>query len=299
MQSSSLAPIPSGDHIPEAKAEVSLRIDEDHIHCPLSLEIMRHPILVSDGRHYELTELLDSIKRYGLVSPVNREPLTYAVYDRGLEASLAKTFKDDERYKAYDRTADLLELENLFQRDQLRKLHEHEAHQEVKLQNIEQIQVRRQAEVLQQIRMRVAAPPVALPVHVIHINNMDDAQRMRQMDAACLDLLRRIPVRGIGRYFVIYLVTAMFIDEMYETSHSGPHDSSPEHMHDSINDSRAVPIGMLVATADAAIRYAGQNANGLFHRMRGVVSGYFSAWARPAEQVDDDFGPNHVRQHLL
>jgi hypothetical protein len=305
----------------ESKAGVTLKADEDHIHCPISLQIMRHPILASDGRHYELAQLLDSIKRQGLISPVNRDPLTSVLYDLGLQASLEKTFVDGDRYPNYDRAAGMGELDALFQHQRFLQLRQLEVYQEEKLRVIEQVQVRRQAEVLQQIRQRPRAAPMG-DVH-INIDEMPDgeaedlqieglqlglaernaivnarlAAQVLQAEDAVLHLLRRIPIRNVGRFFAIYIFATLLLDAGYELMHSGPHDSSAAHLQDDIG--HVAPVGILVAAADVALRRFSQNANGLFNQVR-VAKNYFAGWARQVEPGEgDDMGAYHVRPHVL
>jgi hypothetical protein len=319
----------------EAKVKAILKADEDHIHCPISQEVMRHPILASDGRHYELTELLTWIKRKGLESPVNREPLNAVLYDLGLQASLEKTFADSDRYPNYDRTAGLRELDTLFQHQRFLQLRELQAYQEEKLQVIEQVQVRRQAAVLQQIRghaLAVPVPDVRIDINarmegqaedlqiegapmnldaigIDDVNNADNGMvqmrgilpHLRRPDPVArfnlFNLLRQIPVHEAKRFFGVYMFVAFVLSAGYELTHSGAHDSSAAHRSDVVD--HVAPVAMLVAAADVAVRHVSQNAHGLFNRMRGAAN-YFGCWVHPAARDEgDDMGPHHVRQHIL
>lgn len=315
----------------ESKAEVVLKADEDHIHCPITQQVMRHPVLASDGRHYELTALLNWVKRKGLESPISREPLTSVLYDLGLQASLEKSFADDDRHANYNRTADMHELGALIQQQQFLQLRQLDAFQEEKLQMIEQVQARRHAAVLQQIRWRALAVPVRdvrmdinarpegqpedIEVEGVDFDAIDvnaDNVQMRRIwqnrhefihadhvdHVDHVNLLRHLPMKEFGRFFCIYMLVSLTLYSGYELVHSGSHDSSQDHLQDVID--HAAPAGMLVATADVAVRYISQNAHGFFSRMRGAVSNYFGGWVRPAaREEDNDMGEYHVRPHIL
>ncbi|RDI48110.1 U-box domain-containing protein [Aquicella lusitana] len=92
-----------------------LTVDKDLIYCPLSLNIMRYPVLASDGYHYELAVLLESITRLGPISPMTKEPLTGFCMDLHLKNTLDHNFKNDSsRYDEYDKQAVLKTLSAYF-----------------------------------------------------------------------------------------------------------------------------------------------------------------------------------------
>lgn len=50
-------------------------------YCPLTNKQMRHPVLASDGYHYELNALLQRILNNQLKSPLTQKRITYIQYD--------------------------------------------------------------------------------------------------------------------------------------------------------------------------------------------------------------------------
>ena|SRR3989338_50483 len=96
----------------------SIKIDSDLITCPLSLQIIRHPILVSDGYHYELNELCKLLFHNPcnnpLSSPITKEMLTAFTYDTHLKSSLDETYgeKHPDRYESYEKEPGLTQLKN-------------------------------------------------------------------------------------------------------------------------------------------------------------------------------------------
>lgn len=72
-------------------------IEHDLVYCPLSMGIMRHPVLASDGRHYELRILWQYFKRSeNLISPVTRKPITSVIYDPFLKELIDAIYGEDE-----------------------------------------------------------------------------------------------------------------------------------------------------------------------------------------------------------
>ena len=79
----------------------------DTCRCPITLQVMRHPVIASDGKTYEyafIKKILDSTK----LSPITREILTDIVYINEslksvimLVTSLSKNIKDDQ-YDNYE-----------------------------------------------------------------------------------------------------------------------------------------------------------------------------------------------------
>jgi hypothetical protein len=96
-------------------------IDYDLYHCPLSLGIMRHPVLASDGHHYELCELLkyfESSER--LISPITKQSITSVIYDMNLKSTIDKIFGEDpDREKNYNHK---LHLEKILKRVDIENL---------------------------------------------------------------------------------------------------------------------------------------------------------------------------------
>lgn len=78
-------------------------MNSDLIRCPLTLQTLRHPILASDGRHYELRDLYKWLIKTDnqKISPFTRQPFTLVIYDCHLKQALDE-MDIPERYKDYN-----------------------------------------------------------------------------------------------------------------------------------------------------------------------------------------------------
>lgn len=68
--------------------------------CPITQMPMRHPVYVYP-HHYELSALLDWFRKGHINSPLTREKVTYAVYDKTFKAEL-DALNPEDRYDDYD-----------------------------------------------------------------------------------------------------------------------------------------------------------------------------------------------------
>jgi len=98
--------------------ERELNIDPDLITCPLTHDILRHPILASDGRRYELDWLLKHLQtrekdKLPLISPVTSHLITSIDYDTQLKQVLDKN-PLLERCESYDHIENLKTLSAYF-----------------------------------------------------------------------------------------------------------------------------------------------------------------------------------------
>lgn len=76
--------------------------DYDLIYCPISLQIMRHPVRLSTGNYYELAYILESVKKRGFFCPKTRLPFTSFTLDAQLKNRLDAQFSNnDDRYDDY------------------------------------------------------------------------------------------------------------------------------------------------------------------------------------------------------
>lgn len=95
-----------------------LTLNKDLYTCPISLLLIRYPVIASDGRIYELEMFLNVIKEdIDRISPCTRAPLTSFIYSPVLQTYVdgIADSTNIERYGDYDRNAALTELETLFQ----------------------------------------------------------------------------------------------------------------------------------------------------------------------------------------
>ena len=82
---------------------LSLAINDDLITCPLTYCLIQHPILASDGQHYELCAFYEMIFKLGNTSPITRQAITHYIYDRQLKKVLdEKADHHEDRYEPYD-----------------------------------------------------------------------------------------------------------------------------------------------------------------------------------------------------
>lgn len=77
--------------------------------CPLTKQIFCHPVLASDGFHYELIALLNS--------PTTLEPITHIQYDLKLKNTIDETTNDDQ-FTFYEKEHPLNELIKTLQNNQ-------------------------------------------------------------------------------------------------------------------------------------------------------------------------------------
>jgi len=88
--------------------------DADLICCPISRQKFRHPVMASDGRRYELNELLKLFRRNQRTSPFTGERISSVTYDNLLKSSLDDSYSnDDDRYEDYTHHDALNELASL------------------------------------------------------------------------------------------------------------------------------------------------------------------------------------------
>jgi hypothetical protein len=62
------------DVVPKPKKERRLTIDEKHIECPITQQVMNDPVLCDDGHHYERSAIERHLQTSNL-SPVTRQPI--------------------------------------------------------------------------------------------------------------------------------------------------------------------------------------------------------------------------------
>lgn len=77
----------------------------DMYRCPLTLEIIRHPVFASDGRRYEARDLSEWVRRGNVISPVSKQPLTSITYDHALKNELDTIYSEDrseDRHEDYE-----------------------------------------------------------------------------------------------------------------------------------------------------------------------------------------------------
>jgi hypothetical protein len=110
MQSGSVTPIENEEAkieahpISDEKALLKLHFS-NIVYCPIANceEVIRHPVLLSDGQHYEMSVIYKWFKESKeLKSPFNRSLVTSAVYDIQLKNILDQIVGDDTRYPDYD-----------------------------------------------------------------------------------------------------------------------------------------------------------------------------------------------------
>ncbi|CEG56916.1 RING finger protein [Legionella fallonii] len=77
--------------------------------CPISKKIFRHPVIASDGYHYELIELLNQLVSGELLSFVTGEKITYIHYDFKLKTEIDQA-DIQNRYPDYDKQEYLKQL---------------------------------------------------------------------------------------------------------------------------------------------------------------------------------------------
>src|SRR3990167_6474458 len=107
-----------------------VNIDQDLIFDPISWAIMRHPVLASDGHHYELEELYQHFLHCQAKNPpapftspfVTNRIITNVIYDFSLKSTLDSNFgRHRDRYRDYNKD-DLLEKINRLMSRVLRPL---------------------------------------------------------------------------------------------------------------------------------------------------------------------------------
>lgn len=85
-------------------------IESDLIQCPITCDIIRHPILV-DNRHYELKAFFTWVKQNGYINPISKKSLTTITYDYDLKNELDR-FNFSNRHANYEKDEMLNELMN-------------------------------------------------------------------------------------------------------------------------------------------------------------------------------------------
>ncbi|WP_148824492.1 U-box domain-containing protein [Campylobacter concisus] len=89
------------------------QLDHDEIYCPITKRVMRHPVLASDGYHYELKWLFKYFKKVGNISPVTRQPITSVKDDTELDEILVnRTCPEKDRPKKYNKEPLLIEIQH-------------------------------------------------------------------------------------------------------------------------------------------------------------------------------------------
>lgn len=73
--------------------------------CPITKQVFRHPVLASDGYHYELKILYQN----EFISPLTGEPITNFVYDLFLHSEIENICYEN-RYPDYDKETLLSQL---------------------------------------------------------------------------------------------------------------------------------------------------------------------------------------------
>jgi len=48
---------------------------ENAINCPITLDVMKEPVIIQDGHTYEKTAILQHFQRHGYTSPITRQPV--------------------------------------------------------------------------------------------------------------------------------------------------------------------------------------------------------------------------------
>ncbi|MFZ2315561.1 MAG: U-box domain-containing protein [Gammaproteobacteria bacterium] len=89
--------------------------DKDKVYCPISMEIMYHPVeVLPSGRHYELALLIESIRsQLGLKCPITKLPIQAVKYDLSLKTQLDAEYSNaDDRYEEYSRIEAMLTLQS-------------------------------------------------------------------------------------------------------------------------------------------------------------------------------------------
>lgn len=95
--------------------------DKDKVYCPISLEIMQHPIQIfPSGKYYELASILKSIgSPLGLVCPTTRLPIEKFRYDQELKKLLDTEYQHaPDRFQPYDHILLINDLEQLLDVEQ-------------------------------------------------------------------------------------------------------------------------------------------------------------------------------------
>lgn len=70
--------------------------------CPLTKQVFRHPVLASDGYHYELIALSEYLLINQFLSPITHEKITQVHYDLMLKTSIDETHHENQ-FQEYEK----------------------------------------------------------------------------------------------------------------------------------------------------------------------------------------------------
>jgi hypothetical protein len=92
-------------------SNLDLTNDDRSFTCPISLQIMRHPVCTSSGMKFELKMLHEVIKRGDFYCPLTRKLITEIHYDEALKKTIDATYNESEdRFEEYDKNKYLISL---------------------------------------------------------------------------------------------------------------------------------------------------------------------------------------------
>lgn len=70
--------------LPVFKKQIPSHEIENAINCPITLDVMKEPVIIQDGHTYEKTAILQHFRRHGYTSPITRQPVkkTFMIINR-------------------------------------------------------------------------------------------------------------------------------------------------------------------------------------------------------------------------
>lgn len=88
----------------EQKIEQKFEIDEDLFRCPISFHILRYPILLPDGKHYEAKSIHSLLARNAQATCPNNpnQRIDSVIFDYNLAATIKKNYADKDLHPNYD-----------------------------------------------------------------------------------------------------------------------------------------------------------------------------------------------------